>query len=631
MLVALLGVLKAGGAFLPLDPAYPKERLAYMIRDSRISIILTQAHLLSGLPKDRAVVRKSSKPDAVTIDYRAICLDTDWGQIEVEPDHNSELNLTGDDLAYVIYTSGSTGEPKGVMISQRAIANHCRDIRRHFEIEPGDRVLQFASFNFDAALEQIFTTLISGATLFVRGNDVWTAAEFHRKVVDLKLTEVNVPPAYWHQWAQYAADPANQAEVTRDADSLPLKLVIIGGDVMLTESLQLWERTPMSKARLLNAYGPTETTITAATCEVLKRASGRSNKEKRGSPTIASGLFRIPIGRPLANRTAYILDRYGNPVPTGVPGELYIGGAGLASGYLGREELTESKFIPDRFSDLLPELSVEPGAPARLYKTGDLVRYLADGQLDFVGRVDDQVKVRGFRIELGEVEAALNSHPAIQEAVVIVKTAGQEDDGRSEGGADKRLVAYLVYDQAMAPELDKASVHNFLKDKLPAYELPSAYVFLDRLPLTPSGKVDRRALPEPEQELPEARRNYVPPRTPVEEDLARMWSQVLGIAWTGDQSPVGVYDNFFELGGHSLLATQIISRVRTAYRVELPVRKLFEAPTIAGLATLLAQSLAEEEEQEDLEALLAELEQMTDEEARALLEGEAYKGIEDDE
>ncbi|MEK7324880.1 MAG: non-ribosomal peptide synthetase, partial [Chloroflexota bacterium] len=474
--------------------------------------------------------------------------------------------------------------------------------RRHYQIDSQDRVLQFASLNFDPSLEQVLTALIAGATLYLRGPELLDGRQFNQMVAEHGLTVVNVPPAYWHQWAQaWTSTPGL-------ASNSQLRLVIIGGDAMLAESLQLWQKTPMCAARLLNAYGPTEATITAATYEVPPQIDGLARFAAR---------TRLPIGRPLANRQTYILDRCGNPVPIGVAGELHLGGVGIARGYLNQPELTAEKFIEVNSGQwtvdsagpslLTVHRSLFTDSPAiRLYKTGDLCRYLPDGNIEFLGRVDQQVKIRGFRVEPGEIEALLSQHPAVREAVVVAR----------DEGADKRLTAYVV---PKTPSVSKdteclsADLQNFLRQKLPVYMIPSAFVMMDALPLNISGKVDRRALPEPEGLQPELTSPFVAPRTPIEEELAQIWAGVLGV------NRIGIHDSFFELGGHSLLATQLISRVREAFNVELPLRNLFETPTIAGLALLIAQGQAAQQSDEDLDQLLTELEQMPDDEAGRLL------------
>jgi len=561
--IGLLGILKAGGVYLPLDPAYPQDRLAFMLKDARARVVLTQRDLAATLPElDNA---------------RVLAIDVEWPAIARESGENVPLALHREDAAYVIYTSGSTGRPKGVLISHGALAGHCLRMKEYYELTPADRVLQFAALNFDASLEQMLPTLLAGAQLVLREASLWPPAEFHRKIAAYALTVINLPTAYWQELAQlWSAAPEMVANTS-------LRLVIIGGDEMPRATLQLWQKTPLKRVRLLNAYGPTETTITATIFEVPHEFA-------------ADGHQRVPIGRPLAERTAYILDRNGQLVPVGIPGELHLGGEGLARGYLRRPDLTAEKFIPDRFSQQ---------AGARLYKTGDLARWRPDGTIEFLGRIDHQVKIRGFRIELGEIEAALRRHPAVQQAVVLA---------REDRPGEKRLVAYLL----TAPE-DRPTVselRHYLKSRLPEYMLPAVFMLLDRFPHTPSGKVDHRSLPIPEDSRPELEAAYVAPRTPTEEMLAALVAEVLHL------ERVGIHDNFFELGGHSLLATQVISQVRERFSVELPLRKIFEMPTVEGLALALAEAQAAGEEEQKLEQILAELDQLSEVEAQQLLQKE---------
>ncbi|MCC6858462.1 MAG: amino acid adenylation domain-containing protein [Bryobacterales bacterium] len=555
MVVALLGILKCGGAFLPLDPELPRERLAFMIQDAGARLVLTRKALMDALP-DQA---------------ECVCLDSDWDRIAAASPLDVPSQVFPENVAYVIFTSGSTGRPKGVAITHGAFARHCREVAAHFGLSAEDRELQFASINFDAGLEQILPPLIAGATLYVR-DALWSARDFHRRIAGERLTVVNVPPGYWEQWVH---------ELERSSDlGRPehLRLVIIGGDLLRPEVLKAWQASPLGPVRLLNAYGPTETTITAATFEVRAGAVPE----------------RVPIGRPLANRSAYILDPSGNPVPAGVPGELHLGGLGLARGYLNRPELTAERFIPDPFS-------TQPGA--RLYRTGDLARFLAGGAIEFLGRLDEQVKVRGFRIELGEIEAALARHPEVKQAVVTV---------REDVAGDKRLVAYVLPRDGEAPE----GLAEFLKGRLPGYMLPSDFVTLQAFPLTPGGKVDRRALPAPQGGRAAVRSAYRAPRTPLESELAAIWAQVLNV------ERVGIDDNFFDLRGHSLLAARLLSRVREAFHVELPLRSVFLEPTVAGMSAAIAQARAGQENRDELERLLAEIERLSDREARSLLSKE---------
>jgi len=604
MVVVLLAVLKAGAAFLPLDPSYPEGRILYMIDDASVKVIITQEEILSSFPVERSDGSK----------LNLICVDQDDSEIRQAVDSKPDVLIYGDNLAYVIYTSGSTGLPKGVMISHNEFADHCSVILNHFELTSQDRELQFASFNFDQGLEQIFTSLAAGASLFLRGNEIWPGSEFDKIVRDHSLTVVNIPPAYWHQWTQYVSSVNKSEENNHDANYEQLRLVISGGDVMSPETLRLWSDSPMNQARLLNAYGPTETTITATTYDVSVPEKTSSIREEA----------LVPIGRPLPNRTSYILDMYGNPVPIGVPGELYFGGMGLSRGYLKRSELTAEKFVPDPFYPLLSaDLIDSDFVGKRLYRTGDLVRYLPDGNIEFLGRFDNQVKLRGFRIELGEIETVLGFHPAVSEAVVVVRQNNREIEGQNASKVDKRLIAYIVLREEQ--DVSEKELYDYLTNNLPNYMVPSGIMMLNEFPLTPSGKLDRKALPEPDEISSLVDREYIAPRDPIEQELAILWTEILGIEWDGDQSPISILDNFFELGGHSLLATQIISRLRETYHIELPVRRLFEQPTIAGLAYIISESLAEVQTPDDLDELLAELDGLSDEEVRTLLEDDSTK------
>ncbi|MEH2220998.1 MAG: amino acid adenylation domain-containing protein [Nostoc sp.] len=532
MIVGLLGILKAGGAYLPLDPDYPQERLSFMLEDAQVPVLLTQQQLLENLPQHQAEV---------------VCLDTDWQFISQSSQENGIAPVQATNLAYVIYTSGSTGRPKGVTIPHGAIANHCGIIQQAYALVESDRVLQFASINFDASLEQIFPTLIAGATLVLRGSDVWTPTNFQKIVSDFGLTVVNLPTAYWQQLAQEWAKTQ-----MLDTNS-QLRLVIVGGDVMLPEYVAIWQRSSMSCVRLVNAYGPTETTITATLFEILPQLSEDIN------------LTKIPIGRPLPNRTVYILDSYLQPVPIGVPGELYIGGVCLAKGYLNRLELTQERFISNPFGS------------GRLYKTGDLVRYLPNGNIEYLGRIDNQVKIRGFRIELGEIEAALNTHPQIQQAVAIVT---------EDIPGNKRLVAYVVKSDE---SLTTNQLRQFLKQQLPEYMIPSGFVTLDNLPLTPNGKLDRKALPTPDGEI-SREHEYVAPRTAIEQILTNIWQELLL------KEKVSIHDNFFEIGGDSILSIQIVSRAKNS-GIQITPKQIFQNQTISELARVANTTVSVESKQ----------------------------------
>jgi amino acid adenylation domain-containing protein len=524
MIVGLLGILKAGGAYVPLDAAYPKERLAFMLKDAQVPVLLTRKPLAVGLTEQAA---------------RVICLDSDWEAFSRESGENPGSSARPENLAYVIYTSGSTGQPKGVAISHGSIAGHCRTVQRHYELSSRDVVLQFASPSFDVSLEEILPTLIVGARLVVMGTNVWHPAEFHRKISEFGLTVLNLPTAYWQELAR------EWAGVPELVPNIQPRLFIVGGDTMLADVLKLWQRTPLNSIRLLNAYGPTETTITATIFEIASRPGANSPDQ------------RVPLGHPLANRAIYLLDPHRNPVPIGVHGHLYIGGVGVARGYLNRPDLTAEKFIADPFS-------TEPGA--RMYKTGDLARYRPDGNIEFLGRADDQVKIRGFRIELGEIEAVLRQHPAVGDAVVLA---------REDAPGEKRLVAYVVADSTTD------ELRRFLKDRLPESMVPAVVVLLEALPVMPNGKVDRRALPAPDRSRPELEKAFVAPRDDLELQLAHIWEEVLRVR------PVGVRDDFFELGGHSLLAVRLFAVIEKRLGKKLPLTAVFQGATVEHLAGVL--------------------------------------------
>lgn len=530
MIVGLLGILKAGGVYVPLDPAYPKERLAFILEDAEVPVILTQGALLTGLPEHYAKV---------------VCLDSDSEAITQTSAENPVCLTMPENLAYVIYTSGSSGQPKGVFVSHGSTAEHCLNVQTRYKLDSSDRVLQFAAMSFDLSLEQILPTLIVGATLVMMSTDVWHTTEFHRRSSDFRLTVLNIPTGYWQELAREWAD------LSELVPNIQPRVFIVGGDTMLPEFLDLWHRTPMSSIRLINAYGPTETTITATAFDITPRFRE------------PSALQRIPIGRPLANRETYILNKFGDPVPVGVPGELYIGGDCLARGYLKRPDLTAENFVPNPFSN-------EPGT--RLYKTGDRVRYLSDGNIEFLGRIDDQVKIRGFRIELGEIEAALRQHPAVRETVVLARE-------NALGG--KQLVAYLVAQGESPPTASELRV--FLKEKLPDYMMPAVFVPLDALPLMPNGKVNRSALPKPGRTTSEPGRTFVAPRNALELQLTSLWEEVLGIR------PIGVTDNFFELGGHSLAAVRLFSLIEKRLGKKVPLATVFQGATVEHLAKILHQ------------------------------------------
>ncbi|WP_338927353.1 amino acid adenylation domain-containing protein [Mycetohabitans endofungorum] len=512
LVVGLLAILKAGGAYVPLDPAYPSERLVHILADAAPNIVLADA-------TGRAALGDAALAECTVLDPTIL---------PALPDTNpSVAALTARHLAYVIYTSGSTGTPKGVMVEHRGVVNLALAQIACFGVQPASRILQFVSFSFDVSASDIFTALGCGASLYLSPetarhdrNGLWNYLIRHQ------ITHIALPPA-----------------LLQNGEGLPHLhtplTLIVGGE---TPSATL-VRDLAEQGTVFNAYGPTETTVCAAAWRGARDFSGE-----------------ISIGRPIANIRVYLLDAYGQPVPLGAVGELYIGGAGVARGYLNRPALTAERFVPDPFSD---------EAGARLYKTGDVARYLPDGNLELLGRNDEQVKIRGFRIEPGEIEACLTAHPQVRDAVVVAI---------GEGSA-KRLVAYV---QAEADECLASTLRAQVAASLPEYMVPSAFVRLDAWPLTPNGKLDRRALPAPD-DAALAHQAYEAPQGELETTLATIWAELLGV------ERVGRHDSFFALGGHSLLAMRLISRVRTALGVDLAIRTLFEAPTLAGLARHLVE------------------------------------------
>ncbi|MCU7495892.1 MAG: amino acid adenylation domain-containing protein [Ignavibacteria bacterium] len=553
IIAGILGIFKAGLTYIPLDPEYPEERTNYMIGDAGISVVLTQAEL-SGRIRDK--------------NLEAVILDDI--KDEIMPQAYFSRSVEPEGTAYVIYTSGSTGKPKGVMVSHQALANHCRQIKNSYKTTEKDRVLEFSSMNFDASLEQIFTTLISGATLVLKDEELLSPKEFLEMLNSEEVSVLNLPPSYFEQlvseWAKYESLNFHR-----------LRLVIVGGDVLYFNTIKKWFTLAPVGIKLINAYGPTETTITSVAGEI-------------GPEVVRDCERSIPIGKPQANRTAYILDSKGNLAPRGVIGELYIGGSCLARGYTGKPDLTAEKFIPDAFSK---------SEGQRLYKTGDLARYIGDGSLEFIGRVDHQVKIRGFRIELGEIETVLHLHPSVEEAVAVLKQNAR---------GDKSIAVYIVPGE----NYNISELKNYLRQQLPDFLIPSFFVKMEHLPLTPAGKIDRRALSAFPTDFTDSGETYKAPQTPLEKNIAGIISEVLGV------QRVGLYDNFFDLGGHSLLAIKTLSRINSFYKIELTVRQMFENPTVAGLAdAILSRQLGTD--QDELKEMLSNIENLSDDEVRKLL------------
>ena len=521
MIPALLGILKAGAAYVPLDPAHPPERLAAMARDARLSLVVTTSDLAGLFPG-----------------FRLLCLDTSAEEIARQPAADNHAEADGSRLAYIMFTSGSTGTPKGVCVTHAALAAHIAACSAAYGIGPDDTVLQFASLSFDPSVEQIFTALCSGAHLVVRGEDVWNAGELSERIENDELTIMNLPTAYWHEMGR---------DLPAGARAHRLRLVIAGGEAMTCGALDAWRRTPYGSVRLLNAYGPTEATVTA----FIFDCSGFSTA---GLPPSA----HVPIGRPLPGRWVCVCDEGGNPLPPGIPGELYIGGTSIARGYVNSPQLTAEKFVRNHI-EIRPE--------SLLYRTGDIVRVTPGGEFEFLGRADDQAKVRGYRVEPGEIASLLKQHPSVRDAVVVIR--------RSASG-EAIVTGYVA-----AGETSEAGLRSFIEQRLPAYMVPRTIVILERLPVLPSGKIDRRALPEPPEDGRTGAGEFVPPRDPLETQLAALWETLLG------KKPVGVRDDFFALGGHSLLAARLFAQIEKLTGKNLPLATLFRAPTVEALAAVL--------------------------------------------
>jgi amino acid adenylation domain-containing protein len=520
-IVAIIAILKAGGAYLPLDSTYPSERLAVILTDAQVSILLSQVSLLETIPRQQTTV---------------VCLDRDYQIIESMSGENLPCQTNSDNLAYVMYTSGSTGIPKGVCIPHRGVVRLVKNTN-YASFSADEVFLQLAPVAFDAATLEIFAALLHGAKLVVYPDNQPSLTELGRIIRQQRITTLWLTAGLFHLMVDEYLD-----------DLKSLRQLLAGGDVLSVPHVRK-VLDNLENCQLINGYGPTENT-TFSCCYPVAKTDSLVNS--------------IPIGRPISNTQVYILDRLLQLVPIGVWGELYVGGDGLAKGYLNRDDLTREKFIDNPFEE------------GRLYKTGDLVRYLADGKIEFLGRADNQIKLRGFRIELGEIEAALSQYPQIKEAAVIV---------REDSPNDKRLVAYIVTVKISPCSLEISKVRDFLQHKLPNYMIPNALVILDKLPLTSNGKVDRRALPIPDLSRQDTGTNFVTARDDLELQLVRIWEEVLGV------KPIGIYDDFFELGGSSLLSLQLLARLDSnlAFSTKIPLKALFKVSTIARLADILRQ------------------------------------------
>jgi amino acid adenylation domain-containing protein len=530
----VLGILKAGAAYLPLDPEYPAERLSFMLRDSRATMLLTNQWQKQNLREH---------------DCHVICFDADLEAITRESEQNPACGASPEQLAYVIYTSGSTGTPKGVLISHANVARLFEATQPTFDFKETDTWTMFHSFAFDFSVWELWGALLNGGRLVIVPYATSRSPEaFYKLLVREKVTILNQTPSAFRQLIR-------AEESLGTSEGLALRFVIFGGEALELASLAPWvERHGDEQPRLINMYGITETTVHVTHRRITKADIGA----KRGSM----------IGTRIPDLKLLVLDRHLEPVPFNVAGEIFVGGAGVAWGYLNRPELTAERFIPDPFSD-------QPGA--RLYRSGDVARQLPGNDLEYVGRQDQQVKIRGFRIELSEIEDTLMRIPAIRAAAVL---SANDPSGESE------LIGYVVADDGQA--LTVSELRNALKEKLPEYMIPSTFLMLDEMPLTAHGKLDRKALPIPDGSRPALESTYLAPRTELEEMIANLWQEILQV------EKVGVYDDFFELGGHSLLATRIITRLNKSFQIELSVMSIFKKATVAALAAVVEETLLKE-------------------------------------
>lgn len=546
MIQCLLAVMKAGAAYVPLDPTYPKDRLAFMLQDSKVSALLTQEDLLERLPSSEAKILR---------------VDADRQKILRQETTNLNEEFTSNSLAYVIYTSGSTGKPKAVEIEHRNVVNCLEAMKDHLDLNKEDVLLAVTTLSFDISVLELFLPLVVGAQMIVASHQERSETDrLMQKLSAHRPTVIQATPATWVLLLQAGWHPDGGMKMLCGGETLNPTLA----SSLLAGSSPLW-----------NLYGPTETTIWS----LIRR--------------VEAGDDPVPIGKPIRNTQVYLLDTHMNPVPVGVVGQLYIGGAGVARGYRNQPALTAEKFVRNPFS-------ADP--ESRMYKTGDLARYMLDGNIEFIGRSDHQVKIRGYRIELGEIEAALKEFPGVEDSVVIT---------REDIPGEKLIMAYYVAKQT-PPSVNQ--LRAFLKEKLPEFMIPTVFVHLDSFPVLPNGKLDRSALPASEGARPNIGSTFVAPRNVVEEILGKIWSEVLSV------NQIGIQDNFFDLGGHSLFIMRIISQIRDRFQVELPLRTIFETPTISELALTIAQRKTAETDPHKIGRMLQELEGLSDEETQLLLQ-----------
>ncbi|MEH2104793.1 non-ribosomal peptide synthetase [Nostoc sp.] len=543
MAIGILAILKAGGAYIPLDPAYPSERLAFMMEDVQTTILLTHNHLCDNLPIHNQIV---------------VNIDSDWEIITQHKEDNLLSEVSLENLAYIIYTSGSTGTPKGTEVTHRSIIGFMFGVD-YIHLDAEQIWLQHSSISWDALTLELWPPLLYGGRCVLYPGKIPTPEDLSRIIQEQGVNTLFLTTALFNLMIDTMPEALSE-----------VKQLLFGGESVsvphVRTALKLLPRT-----QLIHAYGPSECTVFTCCYPIPQQ--------------LAENVQSIPIGKPIGDRRVYLLDKDLHRVPIGVPGELYVGGASVARGYLNQPTLTSEKFIPNPFIE-----------GDTLYKTGDLICRLPDGNLEFMGRIDTQVKIRGFRIELGEIEAVLNQHLDIKQVVVIAR--------ENEPG-NKSLVAYIV---AKDHPPTSSTLRNFLKTKLPDYMIPGAFVFLEAFPLTPNGKINRRALPAPDADHRNLEVDFVAPRTSTEQELATIWAEVLKL------KQVGIHDNFFELGGHSLLATQVISRLREAFSLNFPLRYLFENPTIAELAQKAIAQQIEQAENDAIAQILGEVAQLSEEE-----------------
>ena len=532
MIVGILGILKAGAAYVPLDPEYPEDRLIYMLENSSAPVLITQ----QGLNKDFSSVHG-----------QIVYLDQQWKEINEYPENNLSSGVTPDNYVYVIYTSGSTGQPKGTLVYHRGFVNLVTWYTAEFNFNTKSRDLLMSSTSFDLTQKNLYAPLISGGTLVLLDSQVYDAGIILHAAEDEHVTHINCTPSAFYGLVDNADESVYAALQY-------LEYVFLGGEPIAVARLRSWLDNPHCKATVVNTYGPTECTDVVA----FHRLENLDDYESQS----------VPIGRPVNNVRLYILDGDIDPVAIGQEGELCIGGVCVGAGYLGLPDLTQERFVEDVFS-------ADKGA--RLYRTGDRARYLEDGKIEFLGRIDNQVKIRGFRIELGEIEAALTAFPDIRESVVLA---------REDEPGEKRLVAYMVLNPNKSPAVSE--IRRFLQDSLPDYMLPTAWVFLDALPLTPNGKVNRLALPAPELKRPELAQRYVAPKSELEKFITDIWCQILNI------DKVGVRDPFFELGGSSIKSIQFISTLGKELGITIPIVSFFQEPTIKGICSVLQSDFPED-------------------------------------